>query len=203
MLRDGASAIYGTDAIAGVINIITRKDYEGLHLAARQGRPTQNGGDEDAYSITGGVSGAKGNITFAFDAQQRDLVYDGDRSFSAVGTSLAGFPSSYFAYLATEDPRNPFGEFLSLGIFADPRCPAALDTDPTYPDSALQSFPGGQGICRYNYTSVSATEASNDTNRVELTTCDRIRPWAPSDRLRTHRAACWAAGPSGSPPRLS
>jgi len=163
ILRDGASAIYGTDAIAGVINIITRKDYEGIHLSARQGRPTQNGGDEDAYSITGGVSGAKGNITFAFDAQQRDLVYNADRSFTAEGTSAVGFPGSYFAYLDTNDPRNPFGEGLSLGIFPDPRCPAALDTDPKYPDSVEQSFGGGQGLCRYNYSTVSATEASNDT----------------------------------------
>jgi len=163
VLRDGASAIYGTDAIAGVINIITRKDYEGIHLSWDAGRPTQNGGDEDAYSITGGVSGAKGNITFAFDAQQRDLVYNADRSFSAEGISSFGFPGSYFAYLTTDDPRNPLDEFLSVGVFADPRCPASLDTDPTYPDSVLQSFPGGQGICRYNYTTVSATEATNDT----------------------------------------
>ena len=49
ILRDGASAIYGTDAIAGVVNIITRKDYEGVHLSADWGRPTQNGGDEEYY----------------------------------------------------------------------------------------------------------------------------------------------------------
>jgi len=170
VLRDGASAIYGTDAIAGVINIITRKDYEGIHLSADQGRPTQNGGDEDAYSITGGVSGSKGNITFGFDAQQRDLVYDADRSFSDAATSSFGFPGSYVASLATDDPRNPFGEFLSLGVFADPRCPAALDTDPIYPDSVLRSFPGGQGLCRYNYTTVSATEASNDTKSFFINT---------------------------------
>jgi iron complex outermembrane receptor protein len=111
VLRDGASAIYGTDAIAGVINIITRKDYEGMHLSADWGRPTQNGGDEDAYSITGGVSGARGNVTFAFDSQQRGLVYDADRDFSADGASGFGYPGTYFAFLSTEDPRNPTGGF--------------------------------------------------------------------------------------------
>src|SRR5210317_667947 len=53
ILRDGASAIYGTDAIAGVVNIILREDYEGLRLGARASRPTNAGGDEDSYSITG------------------------------------------------------------------------------------------------------------------------------------------------------
>ena len=163
VLRDGASAIYGTDAIAGVVNIITRKDYEGVHLSADWGRPTQNGGDEDAYSITGGVSGAKGNVTFAFDSQQRDLVFDADRSFSSEGASALGYPSSYFAYLATDDPRNPTGGFLPLGIFADPRCPEEVGSDPDYPNSFEDAFPGGEGICRYTYASTSATIADNDT----------------------------------------
>jgi len=163
VLRDGASAIYGTDAIAGVINVITRKDYEGMHLSADWGRPTQNGGDEDAYSITGGVSGARGNVTFAFDSQQRDLVYDADRDFSADGASGFGYPGTYFAFLSTEDPRNPTGGFLPLGIFPDPRCPAERGTDPDFPNSFEDSFGGGEGICRYDFTATSATVATNDT----------------------------------------
>ena len=39
ILRDGASAIYGSDAIAGVINIITRKDFDGMELSLTSGRP--------------------------------------------------------------------------------------------------------------------------------------------------------------------
>ena len=102
VLRDGASAVYGTDAIAGVINIILRQDYEGVHLTADIGRPTASGGDEEAYSIVGGVTGAKGNITFAFDKQERDIVFEAERSFSQTGLSSAGFPASYFAFLTTD-----------------------------------------------------------------------------------------------------
>ena len=94
ILREGASAIYGSDAIGGVVNIIMRKDYEGMQLTYNIGRPTQTGGDEESYSIVGGVSGAKGNITFGFSAEQKDIIFQGDRSYSATGLSSFGFPAS-------------------------------------------------------------------------------------------------------------
>jgi iron complex outermembrane receptor protein len=172
ILREGASAIYGSDAIGGVVNIILRKDYEGMQLSYDIGRPTQTGGDEEAYSIVGGVSGAKGNITFGFSAEQKDIIYQGDRSYSATGLSSFGYPSSYFAYLTTNDVRNPTGEFLSVGLFPDPRCPENLNTDPQFPASELQSFgsPDGQGRCRYNFSGVAANEAENDTKSFFLNT---------------------------------
>jgi iron complex outermembrane receptor protein len=165
ILRDGASAIYGTDAIAGVVNIILRKDYEGVHLSADIARPSQSGGDEDAYSIVGGVTGAKGNVTFALAEQKRDIVFEADRSFTAERLSSLGFPGSYFAYLTTDDPRNPTGVFAPLGTFPDPRCPDEFNIDPDFPNSELWSFgtPDGQGRCQYDYASQGAQEAQNDT----------------------------------------
>ena len=157
VLRDGASAIYGSDAIGGVINIIMRKDFEGMHLSWGIGRPTQSGGDEDSYSIVGGISGAKGNITFGFDNEQKEIIFQGDRSFSATGLSSFGFPGSYFAYLTTDDPRNPTGSYLSVGTSPDPRCPAELNGG-EYPASKLVG-----ARCRYNYAGVAANEAANDT----------------------------------------
>jgi iron complex outermembrane receptor protein len=173
ILRDGASAIYGSDAIGGVVNIILRKDYEGMTLAVDVGRPTQTGGDEDTYSITGGVSGAKGNITFGFENRRKEIIFQGDRSFSATGLSPLGFPGSYFAYLTTNDPRNPTGEFLSVGTFADPRCPDTLGSDPNFPASQILLFdadagPSGGGLCQYNYAGVAANEASTDAKSIFL-----------------------------------
>ena len=46
VLRDGASAIYGTDAIAGVVNIITRKEYQGISVAGQGTWPSENGGEQ-------------------------------------------------------------------------------------------------------------------------------------------------------------
>jgi iron complex outermembrane receptor protein len=163
VLRDGASAIYGTDALAGVINIILRKDYNGVSLSYGIGRPTQSGGDEDSYSITGGVSGPKGNVTFGMDVQKQETVYDRDRAFNSQGLSSYGFPSSYFAYLTTEDPRNPAGHFLSVGTAPDPRCPAELGTDPDFPWSREEPGWFGDPVCKYAYWGEAASEAANDT----------------------------------------
>ena len=56
VLRDGASAIYGTDAVAGVINFITRKDYDKGELTVRYGQPEKNvGGKEHGGSIAFGT----------------------------------------------------------------------------------------------------------------------------------------------------
>ena len=145
VLRDGASAVYGSDAIGGVVNIILRKDFEGLNMYASMARPTQDGGDEESYGIVGGVTSGKGNITFALDHAEQDIIFNGDRDFSAVGLSSFGFPGSFFA-------SGPNGE--SLGTFPDPRCPSALG-DGTYPASTVLG-----GRCRYNYAGVSANEAS-------------------------------------------
>lgn len=56
VLRDGASAIYGTDAVAGVINFITRKDYDKGELTLRYGEPEKNvGGKEHGGSLAFGM----------------------------------------------------------------------------------------------------------------------------------------------------
>ncbi|HEY0957588.1 MAG TPA: TonB-dependent receptor [Roseateles sp.] len=56
VLRDGASAIYGTDAVAGVINFITRKDYDKGELTLRYGAPEKNvGGKEHGGSLAFGM----------------------------------------------------------------------------------------------------------------------------------------------------
>ncbi|MEO1573730.1 MAG: TonB-dependent receptor [Pseudomonadota bacterium] len=151
VLRDGASAVYGSDAIGGVVNIILRKDFEGLSLYAGMGRPTQEGGDEESFGIVGGVTSGKGNITFALDHGEQDIIFNGDRDFSDVGLSSFGFPGSFFA-------NGPNGE--SLGTFPDPRCPA---NDGSNEPSGTGDFPASVvlgGRCRYNYAGVSANEAS-------------------------------------------
>lgn len=53
VLRDGASSIYGTDAIGGVINFITKKQFTGLNLTAGYQKPEQKGGEQQDYSIFG------------------------------------------------------------------------------------------------------------------------------------------------------
>jgi iron complex outermembrane receptor protein len=84
VLRDGASSIYGADAIGGVINFITKKDFQGLQFDANFGASEHGGGD--LYSITGtaGFNFDKGNVTISLlnehqspvDTKDRDWVQD-------------------------------------------------------------------------------------------------------------------------------
>jgi iron complex outermembrane receptor protein len=60
ILSDGASAIYGSDAIGGVVNIILRDDYEGGEITVRANISDREGGDEQGVSFVGGVSGPRG-----------------------------------------------------------------------------------------------------------------------------------------------
>jgi iron complex outermembrane receptor protein len=84
ILRDGASSIYGSDAIGGVVNFITKTSYEGLSLTGQEVQPEKNGGgDEQRASITWG----KGNlerdgwsIYGTIDAHQRTRLAAKDRA---------------------------------------------------------------------------------------------------------------------------
>ena len=84
VLKDGASAIYGSDAIGGVVNIITRNDFNGTEVALYTGgTPKGDGFTYDASFVTGYTSPEKkGNIAFSAGIQSQDPVFAGDRSFS-------------------------------------------------------------------------------------------------------------------------
>jgi len=82
VLRDGASSIYGADAIGGVINFITKKDFEGMQLDVNAGASEHGGGD--LYSVTGtmGFNLDKGNITISLLNEHQSVVDMKDRDWS-------------------------------------------------------------------------------------------------------------------------
>lgn len=82
VLRDGASTSYGSDAIAGVINFITKKDFEGVEVAAQYDVTSEGDGETSSLSITTGMSNDKGNVIFSLQYSNRDDISQGDRSFS-------------------------------------------------------------------------------------------------------------------------
>ncbi|WP_444923363.1 TonB-dependent receptor plug domain-containing protein [Microbulbifer sp. DLAB2-AF] len=85
ILADGASSTYGSDAIAGVVNLVMRKNFEGVSFKSRMGRPSQEGGgDEEAFSLVFGTSGDRVSITSAIEFSSRDEMYDRDRDYSAA-----------------------------------------------------------------------------------------------------------------------
>lgn len=90
VLKDGASATYGADAIAGVINIITRKNYEGAEVEAYYGQYGQGDGGKQRVSGVMGVAGEKGYITVGAEYRKEDEVWARNRWFSE--DSYPGYP---------------------------------------------------------------------------------------------------------------
>ncbi len=84
VLKDGASAIYGSDAIAGVINITTRADYEGLEATAYLGENAEGDGRVESYDATMGASSERGNIVFNVSYVKQEPIFAGEREISAV-----------------------------------------------------------------------------------------------------------------------
>ena len=78
ILRDGASAVYGSDAVAGVINIITKKEFDGLQLDYSTEQPSVDGGDANRLSIATGYNTDKGNITLTYEYYDTKAVMDRD-----------------------------------------------------------------------------------------------------------------------------
>lgn len=84
VVADGASAIYGSDAIAGVVNIILRQNYDGLNISARMGDREQDSGTEESLSFLWGASSDKGSVTFGLEYDKRDAIFDADRDYTAA-----------------------------------------------------------------------------------------------------------------------
>lgn len=85
ILTDGASSTYGSDAIAGVVNIIMKKNYQGLEFNVGAGARDQDEGmTSKEFSVVAGYQMDKGNLTFAFDHQDREGIRDADRSYTAL-----------------------------------------------------------------------------------------------------------------------
>ena len=83
VVRDGASTVYGSDAIAGVINFITKKDFEGLQVTVQYDETGQSDGETAKFSVVTGASNDKGNVVFAVDYTERNAVTQAGRSYSA------------------------------------------------------------------------------------------------------------------------
>jgi iron complex outermembrane receptor protein len=84
ILKDGASSIYGSDAVAGVINIITRTD-DGGTAEAYVGVPQDGGGEEYRFSASWGASGERGRFRVTVDYHMNKELAFGDRDYLACG----------------------------------------------------------------------------------------------------------------------
>ena len=83
VLRDGASTVYGSDAIAGVVNIITKKDFEGVDIQFGYDITDESDGEMIDGALVLGNTFEKGNFIVATQVSKREEIRQGDRAFSA------------------------------------------------------------------------------------------------------------------------
>ncbi len=111
VLQDGASPIYGSDAIAGVVNVITKSDFDGFEFETNQAMYDEGDGYTQDYSLSWGSNGDKTNTFLSVGYSRQDPVFSGDRELSRCvlfGASAcnfngsSGIPQGRFTFL---DPR--------------------------------------------------------------------------------------------------
>jgi outer membrane receptor protein involved in Fe transport len=118
VLKDGASAVYGSDAVAGVVNVILRKDFEGLEISGGYGSTGEGDYAETSASALWGINGEDSNVTLILDYFKNDTLYNKDRGpLGSADQSARGgedFRSS----------RGFPGRFIVDGVTTiDPGCP--------------------------------------------------------------------------------
>lgn len=83
VVADGASALYGSDAVAGVVNVILKHDYEGLQASANLGAASDGGDFQQQYGVVTGHRWATGGIVASYEYSQNTAVFSNQRSFTA------------------------------------------------------------------------------------------------------------------------
>lgn len=82
IVADGSSAIYGSDAVAGVANIVWRRDMEGLETTVRIGGSTDGGNDQRTYGATGGMRWEGGGGVLAYEYGSNSAIVGSQRSYT-------------------------------------------------------------------------------------------------------------------------
>ncbi len=131
ILKDSASAIYGSDATAGVVNIITRKDFDGSAFTIKWLEPDGKGGSERVLSAAFGTSTDRYRTLTTFSSREKSATYYRDREWTKVGESSFSLPANY-----TDTGIDDFG------VQPHPNCP--------------ENRIGGAGFCVYDFAATSA-----------------------------------------------
>ncbi len=152
ILKDGASAIYGTDAIGGVINFILKKNYQGVQMEAFTDVTQQGGGNISRVALTGGfgdIDTDKYNLLFSFGHSNSQVLNGNQRSFVNTFQSNRG--------LSVDTRGTPFATVFAInslynGLSLNNTNTTGRGTGPNLPGGTLAyngintlNLPGGAG----------------------------------------------------------
>ncbi len=120
VLKDGASSIYGSDAMAGVVNIITRKNFEGAEANAYIGQYGQGDGQKQGVDFMMGFSGDRGSLTMGVEYAKENEVWAKDRWFSSSSRTNRRPASGWTTVSQWGALIDPAGDAWVLDRGADP-----------------------------------------------------------------------------------
>ncbi|RDX37110.1 TonB-dependent receptor [Kangiella sp. HD9-110m-PIT-SAG07] len=123
ILEDGASSIYGSDAIAGVVNVITRKDFDGFEFNAYGGAYDEGDGETGEFDIAFGAQGDRHRVFFSishYDQQKVDSTERELSRFPTPGTGLtrgsSGTPQGRFLFFGQDNNNDGDPDVVNLTI---------------------------------------------------------------------------------------
>ncbi len=122
VLKDGASALYGTDALGGVVNIVTKKGYVGNEAAVKFSTMEKKGGSSYDVSLLSGFETENSNFMAVLSYNHQDKIFGKDRDLIADAVTFPGSPATYSTDNGTT-------------YIAQPGCPADVlvtDSDGSY-----------------------------------------------------------------------
>jgi outer membrane receptor protein involved in Fe transport len=173
VLRDGASSIYGTDAVAGVVNYITRPDYNGTELALRYGITELGDGQEIRATLTHGqdFAGGKGHLMFVADIYDRGIINASNRSFSAEADNSYRAPAPWNVSTNTtfnlRSATSEYGNYTlgtlnaTTGVFTGAR-PSGVPSTLAATSGQFFLVPDGNGGAVFQTTTPSRTGVTHD-----------------------------------------
>ncbi|HEY3657521.1 MAG TPA: TonB-dependent receptor [Steroidobacteraceae bacterium] len=142
VLKEGAGAVYGSDAIAGVVNFVTRKGVQDLELTGEYGRTTKNDGEHQSFGLMWGGSTDKLDFVISGNYNKQKAVYAGSRNFSKDSLYLYSGSSGRFVSHAGSS-RVPYGR-ASI--------PSTSPLSAAYGCANVTRTPGTDGTSTADYT---------------------------------------------------
>jgi iron complex outermembrane receptor protein len=184
VLRDGASSIYGSDAVAGVINYVTKKNPTGGEYSVRYGVTEHGGGMDGKLDVSYGTMFAKGKGTWitSLSLYNRDAIYLREREYSKSGNKAPGARAPFNVAGSSYDTTTAtsiWPSFIVTGLSGTrwffPASGVATDT----PSLTTTALPRNLYADYNNYTVGQPISARGSLyNRVEYDLTDSIRAFA-------------------------
>src|SRR5271156_1581354 len=195
VVTDGASALYGSDAVGGVVNFILKKDYSGAESRAEFGIPTESGGFTQRYGQLFGTTWEGGSALISYQYRDQDGLYGSQRDWYTGPEPMSLEPSIHqnSAFLDVSQQVNSnlsifaqglYNRTTSLGVSTDPSSPTVYLANVGYTDNTTVGanlilahdwkvdFTGTTGADRFDHLesdpAVNSTENIVPTNRLSI-----------------------------------